>query len=327
MGHRRTHAPRRGSLAFYPRKRTRSIVPRVRSWPEAKKCTLLCFAGYKAGMTYGFIIEDNKFSPNYGKEVFCPLTIVETPPLWVIALRTYEKTFDGLKTFTEVWSKEVPEDVHRALKPPKNHDSEEKLKKIEENIDKIAEIRVLVATIPREAGLPKKKPDILEVAIGGENIKEKFEYAKSILGKRVTVADVFSEGQYVDVIAVSKGKGFQGPIKRFGVRRLQHKSRKTKRGVGCIGPWSPHDVMWSVPRPGQLGFHQRTEFNKRIVKIGKNGSEITPKGGLKRYGVIRSQYLLVKGSVPGSVKRLIVLRYSIRQSMEAKTPNLTYVHV
>ncbi|MCX8176237.1 MAG: 50S ribosomal protein L3, partial [Candidatus Bathyarchaeota archaeon] len=153
MGHRRTHAPRRGSLAFYPRKRARSIVPRVRSWPEVRKCTLLCFAGYKAGMTYGFVVEDNKFSPNYGKEVFCPLTIVETPPLRVIALRAYEKTFKGLKTFTEVWSKEVPEDVHRALKLPKNHNAEEKLKKIEENITRqqiISKLIKIISKLPEE---------------------------------------------------------------------------------------------------------------------------------------------------------------------------------
>ena len=47
-----------------------------------------------------------------------------------------------------------------------------------------------------------------------------------------------------------------------------------------------------------MGFHQRTEYNKLIMKIGNNGSEITPKGGFLRYGVINTEYVIVKGSVP-----------------------------
>jgi large subunit ribosomal protein L3 len=72
----------------------------------------------------------------------------------------------------------------------------------------------------------------------------------------------------VDTIAITKGKGIQGPVKRWGIKRLPHKSRKTVRGVGSIGPWTPGTVMYSVPRAGQMGFHQRTEYNKQILKIG-----------------------------------------------------------
>ena len=132
-------------------------------------------------------------------------------------------------------------------------------------------------------------------------IEEQFEYVKKILGKTISVNEIFKEGQFVDVIAVTKGKGWQGVVKRWGVKILSHKARKTKRGVAALGPWKPPRVLYTVPRPGQMGYHQRTEFNKRILKIGENGEEVTPKGGFLRYGPVKGMYLMLKGSVPGPV--------------------------
>lgn len=78
--------------------------------------------------------------------------------------------------------------------------------------------------------------------------------------------------------------------------------------------------------PGQMGYHQRTEYNKRILKIGNNGDEITPKGGFLHYGVIRNNYVVLKGSVQGPAKRLIVLRRAIRpQEPLIKVPEITYI--
>ena len=70
----------------------------------------------------------------------------------------------------------------------------------------------------------------------------------------------------------------------------------------------PHYVRYTVPRAGQMGFHQRTERNKRILKIGNDGKDITPRGGFPHYGVIKKDYLIMKGSVPGSTKRLLKFR-------------------
>ncbi|MFQ5762541.1 MAG: 50S ribosomal protein L3, partial [Candidatus Bathyarchaeia archaeon] len=66
MGHRKKSAPRRGSLAFSPRARAASLVCRVRHWPTAEEPRLLGFAAYKAGMSYGFEVEQNQSSPNFG---------------------------------------------------------------------------------------------------------------------------------------------------------------------------------------------------------------------------------------------------------------------
>lgn len=325
---RKKSAPKRGSLAFLPRGRAKRIVPRIKYWPDVDgEPRLLGFAGYKAGMTHVFMIEDKPNSPNFGKEVVCPATVLEAPPLLVCAVRAYVRTPYGLKTFAEAWMEKPPEDLKRKLTLPEKFNTEDALKKIEENLEKIEELRVLAITQPRLASVPKKKPDIMEIKIGGGDVKSQFEYAKEILGKEVKVSQVFSEGQYVDVVAVTKGKGFQGPVKRWGVKILPRKKRKTKRAVAALGPWKPSRVLYTVPRPGQMGFHKRTEHNKRILKIGEDGSEVTPKGGFLHYGVIRSDYILIKGSVPGPAKRLIRLRYPARPPKGAPTepPNITYI--
>jgi large subunit ribosomal protein L3 len=314
MGHRKKHAPKRGSLAFLPRGRAARQVGRIRFWPEidVETPTLLGFAGYKAGLTHVFMVNDTPGSSDFGKEVARTATVIEVPPVIVCAIRAYTKNPYGLQSFTEAWAKEPPKDLERVLTPPKNHDPEQAFKKMEENLDKIVEFRLLVATQPRLASVPKKKPDLMEIKVAGGTIQEQFEYVKNLLGKTVSATDIFKEGQYVDVISITKGKGFQGPVKRWGVRILSHKARKTKRGIATLGPWHPARVQYSIPRAGQMGYHQRTEYNKRILKIGSDGSEVTPKGGFLRYGQINGTYILIDGSVPGPAKRLIRLRYPAR---------------
>ncbi|MGB9778100.1 MAG: 50S ribosomal protein L3 [Candidatus Bathyarchaeales archaeon] len=329
MGHRKTHAPKHGSLAYLPRKRAKRLLARIRYWPKivAETPRLLGFMGYKAGMTYVFAIEDRKRSPNYGKEIMRPATIIETPPMLICAIRAYTKNAYGLQTMTEAWMKDPPEELERVFTLPENFKTEESLKKIEENLDKTTKIRVIAITQPKQTSVPKKKPDITEIEIGGGTIQQQFEYAKNLLGKTVNPAEIFKEGQYVDVIAVSTGKGFQGPVKRWGVTILQHKGRKTKRGIATLGPWNPHHVMYSIPRAGQMGFHQRTEYNKRILKIGSDGKEVTPKGGFIRYGIVRGPYILLDGSVPGPEKRPIKLRYPARPPKQAieELPQVTHI--
>jgi len=329
MGHRKYHAPRHGSLAYLPRKRARRLLARIRYWPKVEADTprLLGFMGYKAGMAHVFAIEDRKRSPNYGKEVMCSATVLETPPMLICAVRSYTRDPYGLQTLTEAWMKDPPEELERVFTLPENFNAEESLKKIEENLTKIAKIRVLAITQPKQTSVPKKKPDVAEIEIGGGAIQQQFEYAKTLLGKTITPVEIFKEGQCVDVIAVSTGKGFQGPVKRWGVTVLQHKGRKTKRGIATLGPWKPHHVMYSIPRAGQMGFHQRTEYNKRILKIGKDGKEITPRSGFLRYGVIRGPYMLLDGSIPGPEKRPIRLRYPARplKHIAEEPPQITSV--
>ena len=329
MGHRKTHAPRHGSLAYLPRKRAGHLLARIRFWPriESETPRLLGFTGFKAGMTHVFAIEDRKRSPDFGKEVIRPSTVVETPPILICGMKVYAKDVYGLKALTEAWMKEPPADLERVFTLPENFKTEEALKKIEESLPRIAKIRVVAVTQPKQASLPKKKPDIAEIEVGGGTVQQQFEYAKSLLGKTVTPEEIFKEGQYIDIASVSTGKGFQGPVKRWGVTILQAKGRKTKRGVATLGPWNPHHVMYSVARAGQMGYHQRTEYNKRILKIGKDGKEITPKGGFLRYGIIRGPYMLLEGSIAGTEKRPVRLRYPARppRTVAEEPPQITHV--
>lgn len=328
MGHRKKHGPKRGSLAYLPRGRAARPIGRIRFWPEVEEGpVLLGFAGYKAGMTYVFMVEDKKRSPNFGKEVAYPATVIDAPPMTICAVRAYTKQGSELKTLTEAWANTQLKDLERIKGVSSKAEPDENLKKMEENLGKIVEFRVLAATQPRLAGVPKKKPDLMEIKVGGGTIEEQFEYVKNLLGKTVQVDEVFKEGQFVDAIAVTKGKGWQGVVKRWGVRILQHKANKTKRGIATLGPWGPARVLYTVPRAGQMGYHQRTEFNKRILKIGKNGDEVTPEGGFLRYGPVRSTYIMLKGSVPGPAKRLIRLRYPARppKKIGEEAPQITYI--
>jgi large subunit ribosomal protein L3 len=329
MGHRKTHAPKHGSLAYLPRKRAKSPVARIRYWPKLDADTprLLGFTGYKAGMTYVFTIEDRKRSPNFGKEVVRSATVIETPPILITGIRAYTKTPYGLKHLTEAWMKDPPAELDRVLVLPENFDTDSMMQKLQDNLNKITAIRVITATQPKQTSIAKKKPDITEIEIGGGDIPKQLEYAKTLLGKTVTTEEVFKEGQYIDTAAITTGKGFQGPVKRWGVTILQHKGRKTKRGIATLGPWKPSHVMYSVPRAGQMGYHQRTEYNKRILKIGKDGKDITVKGGYIRYGQLKGPYILIEGSIPGTEKRTIRLRHPARPPKETPEtpPQVTYV--
>ncbi len=161
----------------------------------------------------------------------------------------------------------------------------------------------------------KKKPYIFEVAVKGGDIQKQFAFVKNLLGKEVKIDQVFETGAVVDVAAITKGKGWEGVITRWGVKRKQHKSRKSVREVGSLGPISPQNVMYTVPRAGQRGFHQRTEYTKRIMVMNntENGDyKINPSGGYKHFGLVKGDYIILKGSVPGTYRRLIKLRSQVR---------------
>jgi large subunit ribosomal protein L3 len=306
-------APRKGSLAFYPRKRARRIYPTIRSYPNVDKTKLLAFAGYKVGMRTLIAIDQDKNSPTFGQEVAIPVTILETPPLFIAGIRFYQKTTSGLKTLTEVWAKNLPKDLERKIKIKPKKEIED----LEKFLNKTDEVRVIAVTLPKRAGIRKKKPEVLEIPLGGKNTKEKFEFAKNLLGKEVSIEDVFSVGELVDVIAITKGKGTQGPVKRFGVKIQVRKAKKKRRHVGALGSQVPRKVLWTVPMPGQMGFQRRTEYNKRILMIA-NGDKLNLKSGYKHYGILKEKGVVLHGSVPGSKKRLVILRAAIRPT----SPNI-----
>jgi len=318
-------SPRRGSLAYWPKKRARRIYPRVQSYPKEEKPKILGFAGYKAGMTHVILLDSNKGSNTFGQEISIPVTIIECPPLKIVGIRAYKNTVRGLKVLNEVWAKDLPKDLKRKMNVG-NFKTDERLAEAEKNLEKISKIRVIVSTQPRISGVGKKTPEVFEVEVGGNNSKEMFNFAKQLLGKEVKVNDILKDGELIDVIAVTKGKGTAGPVQRFGIKIQVRHAKKKLRHVGSLGQQVPGKVRRTVAQAGQLGFQTRTELNKRILKIGENGNEITPKAGMKRYGVVKSGYIILEGSIPGSKKRLIRIRPAIRPtSAKILVPELRHV--
>ena len=305
--------PNRGSMAFSPRKRARSETPHVSSWAavEGDDPKILGFAGYKVGMSHIMAVDYRKKSTTAGQEIRMPVTIVEIPPMKVIGARGYIQDTYGLRTLTEAWEKKIDKDLERTLPIPKSHDAEAAWKKMSDS--DLEEVRLLVHTQPRMVtGIPKKRPEIMEMAVGGGSVDAQIEFAKEMMGKEFTMSDFTQDGEMLDAIAVTTGYGFQGHVKRWGVKLLTHKNSKHRRMIGNLGPFSPGYVVSTVPQAGQTGYHQRTEYNKRLLKIGDNPDEINPKGGFLNYGLIRGNYALLHGSLPGPSKRLIRFRKAVR---------------
>ena len=318
------HHPRRGSMAYSPRKRARQETPHIKSWPEgADKPKIQGFLGYKAGMTHAFVVDYRPTSTTSGKEVIMPVSVVETPPIKIAAIRGYKDTNYGLQTIGEIWSDKIDPELSKRITLHKK-DKKKKWKQFE-NVD---DLRVIVYTQPKlVTGVPKKIPEIRELRISGGSIDDQLAYAKEILGKTVSVNDVVREGDMLDIIGVTKGKGFQGHVQRWGVKLLSHKNSKHRRMIGTAGSWHPNWIQQTVPQAGQMGYHQRTEYNKRVLKIGEKGEEITPSGGFPHYGVIRNSYVLLHGSIPGPTKRLISMRDAIRykRGVKIEKPEISYI--
>ncbi len=317
MGHRKYSAPRRGSMAFYPRVRARSLESRIRSWadPKLEKSSLLGFAGYKVTNLNVLSVDDREKTPNFGKNIMNSSTLIATPPLKIIGVRGYTETTYGRNAVFDAFAKDS--DKFLSKKAPFKF-KEGKLEEINSHVDKIKHVVAVVSSYPSSASLSQKKPFVWEIPIGGKDTKSKIDYVVNNFGKQVNIKDVFEAGQFIDISAITRGKGVDGPMTTLGVKRNQHNSRKSVRALGTLGPISPAVVTYTVPRQGQRGFHQRTEYNKRILIISNSDKDsdfkINPKGGFEHYGLVKNDYIIVKGSVAGVPKRLIKMRFPIRAS-------------
>ena len=272
----RHHQPRKGSVAFSPRKRAAKETPRIKSWPQNDEPKLLGLAGYKVGMTHALVTDSDKNSPTNGMDVFTPVTVLEVPPVVVMGIRAYEKTSRGLKVITEVLADNLDEELSRKISLPKEYNKSEAIAKIQGVLDKTEDIKVLVHTNPKVTSVPKKKPDIFECGIGGANPEEKLNTALELLGNEVKASD----------------------------------------------------ILWTVAQAGQMGYHKRTEFNKKILKIASADEvdQINPDGGFVKYGLVKNDYVLVKGSLPGPSKRLVILRQPIRPNNKSEDiPQINYI--
>ncbi len=309
--------PRHGSMQFWPRVKAQRHYARIRSWPTITETKPLGFGGYKVGMTHIMVKDPRPNSLTKGMTISLPVTVVECPPLKVAAIRFYKYSI----CIGEQWAEKLDKEITRKIPVRKKQAAP-----FEKDFD---DIMVLVYTQPRLIGIGKKKPDIFEIAVGGKNKEERLEYAKQHLGAEIKIEDIFKEGQFIDIHAVTKGKGMQGPVKRFGVPVRRHKSEKTKRGPGSLGAWcaQPH-YMYRVAHAGKMGYHLRTEYNKQVILISSKPERVNPKGGFVRYGVVKNPFILIHGSIAGASKRILRLNLPIRPNKKVSTQpfEVTYIH-
>lgn len=344
MSHRKFSAPRSGSLAFLPRKRSKHHRGKVKSFPKDDQAVmphLTAFIGYKAGMTH-VLRELNRIgSKSHKKEIVEPVTILETPPMIAVGFVGYQKTLRGLKAIGTVWANNIGSEFRRRLyknwkrckkkafeKNKKISDKEREMlvKRIQNHADVI---RLICHTQIGLLNLRQKKAHIMEIQVNGGDIRAKINFSREKLESPIEINEVFCKDDMMDTIAVTKGHGTQGVITRWGVTRLPRKSHRGLRKVACIGAWHPARVSYSVARVGQSGYHHRTEKNKKIYLIGKgsnlltNGEfnaktnydmtdkNITPMGGFVRYGEVNEDFIMIKGCCPGLPKRPITLRRTL----------------
>jgi len=342
MSHRKFERPRHGSLGFLPRKRASRIRGKVKSFPKddaSKEPHLTAFLGYKAGMTHILRDVDKPGSKAHKKEVVEAVTILETPPMIVVGIVGYVITAHGLRALTTVWAEHLNDEVKRRFY--KNwYKSKKKAftkyvkkyadgqKDIDAEIEKIKQycqvVRVLAHTQIRKVKVGQKKAHLMEIQVNGGDTAAKVAFSQGLFEKQVPADAIFGENEMIDVIGVSKGHGYEGVTTRWGTSRLPRKTHRGLRKVACIGAWHPAKVQYSVARAGQNGYHHRTEMNKKVYKMGKGGVEnnattefdlteknINPVGGFPHYGLVREDYMMLKGNIIGAKKRVITLRKAL----------------
>jgi len=351
MSHRKFSAPRHGSMGFYPKKRSRRHRGRVKAFPRddsKKPIHLTAFLGYKAGMTHIVREVDKPGSKVNKKEVVEAVTILETPPMVIVGIVGYVATPKGLRALRTVWAEHIGEDCRRRFyknwykskkkaftKASKKWQDDLGKKVIEKDLKAMKRycktIRIIAHTQMKLLHQRQKKSHIMEIQVNGGTIAQKVDWARQHLEKPVPITSVFAQDEMIDVIGVTKGKGFKGVTSRWHTRKLPRKTHKGLRKVACIGAWHPSRVQFTVARAGQKGYHHRTELNKKIYRIGrgihtrkgkvvKNNAatdydltdkSITPMGGFPHYGEVNNDFVMIKGCCMGPKKRVITLRKAL----------------
>merc|ERR1711893_107025 len=362
MYHRKFEAPRHGSKGFLPKKRSKRHKGKCKAFPKddaSKPVHPTAFIGYKAGMTHIVREVDRPGSKVNKKEVVEAVTIVETPPMVVVGVIGYIETPKGLRSFKTVFAEHLSEECKRRFyknwyrskkkaftKSSKKWQDEQGKKEIEKDFAKMKKycrvIRVIAHTQMKLLKKRQKKAHLMEIQVNGGSIAQKIDWAREKLEKALPVTDVFANDEMIDIIGVTKGKGFKGVTSRWHTKKLPRKTHKGLRKVACIGAWHPSRVAFSVARSGQKGYHHRTEINKKVCRVGagyhtvdgkdvrNNGAtaqdvtdkSINPVGGFVHYGLVKNDFVMIKGGVMGPKKRAITLRKSLlkqtsRAAMEA----------
>jgi len=319
----RKQGPRHGSLQFWPRKKAKKILPRVNYKflsTKKEKPGFLGFIGYKVGMKSAYVKDSTPDSMTKNKRITIPVTIIECPTMKIFSIRFYKNN----KVVKEVINENIDKELKKRIKLPKQAKTKEQIEKIEKQGD-FDDLRVIVYSQVKKIGL-KKNPDIIELGLSGSK-EDKLKIIKENLTKEISINNVFELG-LVDIRGLTRGKGYQGPVKRFGVRLRVRKAEKGQRKVGCIGPWHPARISFKVPFAGQLGNFSRITYNGQIISIEKASEKnLTPKSGFKKYGKLRGDYIILRGSVQGAVKKRILITSPLRPNKKQSKKQYEFIEL
>jgi large subunit ribosomal protein L3 len=307
------NAPRKGSLQFWPRKRARKFLPRVNWGPINSDKILKGFICYKAGMASAHVKDSTPTSMTKDKKISVPVTFLECPPLKIYSVRFYK---NGIVA-GEVLSENIDKELKKKVKFPKH-----KHKKIEDFKD-YDDVKILCYSLVKKTNI-KKTPDLSEIGLGG-NTEDKINFVKSNLGKEISVSDFATKGQLIDIRGLTTGRGLSGPVKRFGITLKAHKSEKGRRKPGSLGPWHPARTTFMAPQAGQLGMFTRPVYNIKVLDI-KKASE-NPVNNLKNFGDIKTDYIIVRGSVQGPSKRQLVITNTLRATKKQLKKNYELLEI
>jgi large subunit ribosomal protein L3e len=322
-----------------------------KSFPKddaSKPIHLTAFIGFKAGMTHVVREAEKPGSAINKKEVVECVSIIETPPLKVVGITGYIDTPDGPRSIKTVWAAHLSDEVRRRYykswysskkkaftKASKRWETEDGKKSIERDLAMIKKysktVRAICHTQMKGLSLRQKKAHLIEIQVNGGDIAAKVDWCRNNFEKDVAVNTVFNEAEMIDCIGITKGRGYHGVTSRWHTKKLPRKTHKGLRKVACIGAWHPSRVAFSVARSGQKGYHHRTEINKKVYRVGagyhtvdgkevKNNAateqditdkSINPVGGFVHYGLVKNDFVMIKGGVCGPKKRAITLRKSL----------------
>ncbi len=126
-----------------------------------------------------------------------------------------------------------------------------------------------------------------------ENDIDKFE-----VGQKLTIKDIFENVEWVDITAKSKGRGYQGVVKRHGFAGgpMSHGTRFENRGGAIGASTTPSRIFKGIKMPGQHGNRTVTIQNLKIVKI-----------------IPEENLMLVKGSVPGAINSMVMVKWAVKK--------------
>lgn len=314
-------SPRKGSLQFWPRKRASKFLPRV-NWNAITKNSsknIKGFICYKAGMVSVFVKDITEHSMTKGKKIVVPATVLECPPMKIFSVRFYRQG----KLISEILAENPDKELKRKLKLPKTGKSREKIDKVLEKIN-YDDIRLIAYSQVKKAGI-KKTPDLIEIGMAGSP-EDKLKFVREKFGKEISVVDVFQKGQLVDIRGLTKGFGLSGPVKRFGITLKSHKSEKGRRRPGSIGPWHPARVTFRTPMAGQLGMFARVTYNSKIIDIG-NVHEHKKLKNMTNFGDIRTDYIIIRGSVQGTAKRVLIATAPLRETKKQSKKAFEFIEL